>query len=618
MNRLLLWKLLPLALLLALAPARTLAHAPFMNDLHDVVIGRSVSATQAQAYVYTDAFDLHLAASDLYTMATALKWSYEIVGQPKYAINGLDPVNSSLEDPVLTPDAKNINKTINPRETGELASNYGDGRPNTITIRNIRLAPFGKPVVNDPTPGLIDQQAVTFWCSNGVKATSSTRFFYTDNNAWGYNRIPSLNPCVGKVDFLTKPWPVLDGPYGAITTETMADGRGICFRTDKRGDNMASVQNAYGFFTLTPNRVYRIRAMMNSSQATPGVTPFWDFILENWSDRTRKGLNAYGMDAYFLDNEGGANSVVSTQNGTEFVMYWAPAPFRTQQWNDLGSIYSKPAGIYSPLYSASKDPYLRFRVMDIESNPALRSDQRFGSLCLEKVVVESIPFSQVKHVGAPYVSIGNCAGSTGVIPFKQAVNTAPGGNVFIKGLVGTAVAYAADGTYVTLTPNAAAAQSMELVSVQPARDLKGIDLNGGVVLAAPYNDILDDYPIPWLSNQTLMLEADLSAPNANSEAHPWDIMVMSMESATNEVACESYVTANSKIGTPRYGAGPQTYTMFFNTMNETRSAVPNFHNLRWRLRFANSSKLNWPSPSDSTNSGGVRIHRIAVTPVSVY
>lgn len=598
-----------LTVAIALVSSQAMAMAPTIFDIPSPIVGSGTGSSQSTKYVYPDAFDLTTLAADDNTAAADLKWSYEIVGAPRYVINGLVALNSSVDDPINPPTVKDINHALATAEIKDV-----DRKPNTITIRNHRLAPIAGGGATDTTPGFIDQQLVTFWVSDGTAVSSKTVTFTTDNYANGWNRLQTAWK-MEKADFLTKSWRTVDGPYGDCTTRTMDDGKGICFNVQQLGNNMAAMSSPYGFFSLTPNKVYRIRATMNGSQATAGKTPLWDFLIDNYNGSYGKGLNAYGMDAIYMDNEGGANTVLSSQNGTDYVMYWAPAAFRTAQWNAVGTV-TVPTGIYSPSYSTDKDPYLRFRVMDVVNNPALRSDQKFGTLCMQKVFVESLPFSSVKKAPTPLVQIGT-VGATIPNKFKAAHATNLGGNVFIKGLVGTAVAYSSTGGYVNLTPNSTAAQGTELVAIQPATDLKGINTgDGSVVLTAPYTDILDDYPLPWTSNKVLMLEVDLAAPNSNSEAHPWDIIVLSMETVTNELMYESYVTATKKIASPRYNSTQQTYTLFFNTMNETKSTIANFHFLRWRVRFANSANLNWPNASDKTNSGGVSVKRIEVNEVT--
>lgn len=597
-----------LTVAIALVSAQAMAIAPTIFDIPSPIVGGGTGSSQVTKYVYPDAFDLNTLAADDNTPADQLKWSYEAVNT-KYAINGIATINSSTEDPINPITTKDINHALATAETKDI-----DKKPNTVTIRNIRLAPLTGTPATDTTAGIIDQQPVTFWCSDGTAVSSQTVMFYTDNYPWGNNRLQTVWK-LEKADYLTKSWTTVEGPFGDTTTRTMADGRGICFEVAQLNNNFASMSSPYAFFSLTQNSVYRIRATMNNSQASVGHTPFWDFLVDNYQgviDAT-KGLNLYGMDAMFLDNEGGANTVIQKENGTEYTFYWAPASFRTQAWNKStkGS-----GGAYDPDNSANKDPYLRFRVMDITNNKSLNSEQKFGTLCLQKVFVESIPFTSLQAGNVLY-QVGSTSPTNVIKGFKGATNTAPGGNVFIKGLVGTQVLYPSNGAYVTLKPSSTAAQGKEYTVIQPAVDLKGINTgDGGIVLTSPYTDILDDFPIAWTPNKLLMLEVDLSAPDATSEAHPWDYMIMSMESATNEMMFESYITANKKIATPKVGT-QQTYTMFFNTMNETKSAVANFHFLRWRLRFANNDQLNWPAVSDKTNVGAVRIHRVAVTEMSV-
>jgi len=525
---------------IALVSVQAMAVAPTIYDIPSPIVGNQQTGSQPTKYVYADAFDLTAPAiaddnlNNPPTSPTLLKWSYEIVGTAKYGINGLASINSTTGDVVNPPDALNINKTIDTaKETKDV-----DAKPNTLTIRNINLAPYTGTGATGAA-GFIDTQAVTFYCSNGAAVTSKTILFYTDNTNTagvpsGSNRLsqPKTLWKLEGQDGLAKSWSSMDAVVGTVTTSTWSDGKGICFNVPKPGNNMWAVVSKYQFFTLTNNNVYRIRATMNCSQATVGKTPFWDFILENYNSTVGKGLNLYGMDTFFLDNEGGANSVITTAQGTEFTMIWAPIAFRTAQWTN------GTTGVYTAQYANDKDPYLRFRVMDAVANPGLLSDQKFGAICLQKVVVESLPYSRFVEDATLY----NVTAPRGA----SASNNL--GNMYAAGLVGTTISYPSN-TVLNIQPGTAAWQ-LELVTVYPAVDLVGIN---STAMTPPWTQIADDWPIPWQSNKILKLEVGLVAPDNNSQLHPFDVIWLSMEPPTNEVDCESYVTATKGMGsTPQH------------------------------------------------------------------
>lgn len=180
---------------LALIGVHAPALAPMIMDLPSPIIGGSIGPTQSTRFVYPDAFNLDYIVYDDTTTATLLRWSYEIVGTPAYLINGVDPINSGAVDPVTVGDSSTINHYPGGmgRKNG-VAEDNPDGKVSTISIRNQHLSPLGAAPVENPPTGWIDTQPVTFWCSDGDKASSTTVMFYTDNNAGGWNRLSSRPP----------------------------------------------------------------------------------------------------------------------------------------------------------------------------------------------------------------------------------------------------------------------------------------------------------------------------------------------------------------------------------------------------------------------------------------
>lgn len=599
-NVLLLPGLILLALLgLALAPPRAAAMAPIIGDIPAPVVGGSTGTSQATRFVYPDAINLDLLVSDDQTTPTSLlKWTYEMVGS-NYLINGINPINSAVTDPVAVTDSQTINR--NPAGMGQkngVAEDNPDGKLATITIRNQHLSPLGGVPVSNPPVGFCDIQPVTFWCSDGNAVSSSTVLFYTDNYPGGYNRLSlysRIPPCHDNCEnFFNKSWKISEGPFGNVTTHTWpASGTGICLEVAKNGENYASVASPMEFLTLSPNSLYKIRLTINSSQIAPGHTPFWDIVIENAYDPVlKKGLNLYAMDAFFLDNVGGANSIIGTTSGTEVTLYWAPAAVNTPQFNNTKT------GAFSPTYSANKDARVRFRVMDVDSNAALINDQKYGAICLMNICISSIPMSKLNEVST-LVDITN--------PASNAAKPAGTGNMEVHSYLGASVVFS--GGALTITPNGAGV-SNELVTVTPSAST-----DGGMNPAYPFTNMADEWPIPWLSNKLYEMTVDLSAPTAADEAHPFDVIWLGMDTPTNEVNCESYVTSVKGIASPKVGT-PQSYTFFYNTQNETLSSYAQLHFLRWRLRFGNSTAVNFPNFTDLTNTGAVRIHRVRVRQVT--
>jgi hypothetical protein len=601
---------------IALVSVQAMAMAPVITDIPSPIIGNSTGSTQATRYVYVDAFNLDALVSDDNTSDAGLKWSYEIVGTPKYSING----NASLtatEDPAAPPATKQIAGpgAVQNQMAGAAAETGEDGNAKTITIRNINLFPYGGSPSTNPALGghPVDSQVVTFYCSDGQLAGSKDVFFYTDNtysggsasNPTGWNRLSGTPPSQFDqvvFDAKTYNW-YADGLFGNVTTSTYA-GKGVCLNVTPTGANFGALRSVQPYFQLTANTVYCIRATMNCTQASPGKTPFWDFILENWNGNVATGMNLYGMDTFFLDNEGGANAVITTAQGTELKMYWAPLPYQAPQWNDATN------GAFRANCDAVNDPCLRFRVLDVDSNTALLNNLKSGGICLLSVVVEAIPDANLVAVaGAPPVNI--------TVP-ADVPQTGEGGNMLAAGLLGSICNFADTAVPNTLkiTP-LVGGYAAELVEIRPATNRQYV---------FPGNTILDDWPIAWQANKIYKLEVELSAPDANSAAHPYDVMWLSIEPPTNEVITESFITATAgpagtvSIGMPKFAAvpAPQKYSMFYYSGNGTQSAVSQLHNLRWRVRFANASNLNMPLGTDvNNNNGSVRLHSVKVSVVEV-
>lgn len=561
-----------------------------------------INATQQTKYVYPNAFDLNMLVSDDQTTPTSLlKWTYEIPGTPLYLINGIKPIDPAVTDPVTVPDALTLNRAPargmgylgTTTETGGAALSYA-------TIRNEHMSPLGGTQLTTPTHGFCDIQPVRFWCSDGTAATSQTVIFYTDNDA--ANRL-SACPCnrtiVNRETFVGRSWPVgEEGFHGSLTTHTWPlTNTGICLEVGKTGDNWGSVSSPLNFLTLSPNTIYIVRLKMNCSQIAPGKTPFWDVVVENVYDPvSRRGLNLYGMDAFFLDNLGGANAIISSQTGTEIKLLFVPLAIRTPQMKNLFSDAS---------YTVHKNARLRFRVLDVDSAPALLNDQKFGAICLQSVQIESIPISKM-YEDQIFAQINTFQSNT----LTSGSQPAPGNNTQVHGYVNPTVVFSS-GT-LTLAP-AGAGVSNELVTVTPAADTDGA---GGPfpVIRSPYNNMADEWPIPWLSNTIYEFSAQLSAPTAEDEAHPWDVIWMGIDSPTNEVNCEGYVTSVYGLASPK-AAAPQTYTFLYNSQTETAASAAGLHALRWRLTFGNSTQVNFPQPTDLTNTGAVRIHNVTVRKV---
>jgi hypothetical protein len=578
---------------IAMLGAQAQAMAPTISDIPSPIVGSAEPVTGALAngnFVYLDAIDLNNMATDDVTAPADLMWTF--TGGSHYLINGVAPIDLSKTDPT-SPSASMI---INRNELDPVAGK--DSLKNTITIRNKALSPIGTagtaPGVNGIVPA--ETQTVTFFCSDGNAFSSETVFFYTDNG--GGDRLSgNLDPWkVEKTDKITTMWaqnPMEWGPSG-ITRKAGAGGTGVCLDVGTTGDNYGSVVTAFPYFNIAANQVYRIKMKMSCSNSNSLNMPFWDIVLENYESHTGKGLNLYIMDTRVFPNEGGANSLTSTPSN--FTFYWTPPAVATPQWNNAST------GAFTSARDSVNDPRLRFRVMDYSTAlvPEAQGDSKSGSVCIQEVEVASIAVTRATTVGTPLVNISSLI---------QA-NTAGTGNVDVSAVLSANnIQTNFTGGKLTITPQGTeGGQKLELVTIQPQAKTNGYTVDPANAEAG------NCWPIAWKTGKILRMEVGLDAPTANDAAHPWDAYIFLFGSMTNEVNMESYQTTNAGCGAPQVGS-PQTYTTFYYTGNETKSTTAGLHRLRWFMRVTNSDVANFPNPTDTRNSGAVRINSVKVDEV---
>jgi hypothetical protein len=580
-----------LTVAVAMLAVQAMAMAPVIGDVPSPIVGNAEASSGPTGFVYPDAFNLNNVVTDDTTAAGDIKWSYEIVGTPHYNINNVAPINSTSENPV-TPGAKQINSQVG---TGELNP---DNNPATITIRNVVLSPLagggaaaGTNGAENVIPG--ETQAVTLYASDGTTYSAKTVFFYTDNG--GSDRISQPAAAATPVrtfSFTGTAEGMAFGDYsGGSVTSSTSSGTAICMTSPQAdGGNYAFWYGQVGDFPLTKNAVYHLRAKVNSSQTTPNTVPFWDIVIDNGPDNGGHGMNLYGYDMMFFDNEGGANAALSDANGGKsFHLWFAPMPVGTAAWNDTtnGAFNAANAG-GTPNANAAR---LQFRMLDVGTG--VHAATAFGTLCLTDLVVERFDLSAMQTIGNVYDNSNMSAA------------TSSGGTTLVAGFFTPTVTFTSGD--LTVTPSTAG-RDLELVTIDPATNLL-------YDLANP-STIADNYPVAWTSNTLYQITVDMAAPDANSETNPWDCYEIGMDGPSNEVIVTSFVTAtkngatNVMCGTPKQGTA-QTYMQFFYTHNESASSVSQFHFLRPRVTLINVAGL-----TVGNNSGGVTISSIKVNKVS--
>jgi hypothetical protein len=606
---------------IALVSVQAMALAPVISDLPSPIVGSNTGVTGANPlwtpFVYPDAMDLNTLASDDFTSASSLMWTYT-GSNLAYLINGVPPISLTTTDPTSPTTSQIINRTV---AAAEAAQNL-DGKANTITIRNKNLAPLGGQVTLPTTPGLQTAQLVTFFCSDGNLYSSKTVYFYTDNG--GMNRLSGGSPWT-TLKGLTGPpsgadkftgwfWAKDNAQWavngGTCTTHTYNTSGGMCLDVGGAQNLIKTVDliSPYAYFTLAKNKLYRLTLQMNGSQLSPGTTPLWDFIIQNAKpgDGT-VGYNLYAQDSMFYDNPGfgGQNTVLNTSLGSNYVAYFAPGAVETSQWNDAAT------GAFATANVAQVQPLCEFRILNYPGLATGAGETRVGSVCIQGLTVESTDISRVKVLSSP----------VGISSLVQA-NSSSTGNVQEHSLYATGLSSAVfSGGAVTITPGttvvtfgtpstSVTGQQQEAAEIYPAIDLT--DGNDPSVAS-----FADNWPITWNTNDLLRYQVDVTTTDASS---PWDAIMLNMQGMDSEVLFESYVTSNFNIAAPKANV-KSTYEVFFYSMNKpfnnSNSSISGYQRLRWVLRFFNSPTVNFPTSTVSLNKSpitvtGIRVDKVAV------
>lgn len=581
---------------IAVMALQAMAIAPVIDPIPSPIVGSdsNLPVSQATPFVFPDAFDLDTKVADETTADADILWSYTYTGTDTYKINNVGKIIVGTDN-IDAPGAKRLNgSTTDPGDVDTLSK--------TITIRNIKYRPIGGPNTDPGYTGIGDSQVITFFASDGTTHNLGRQvIFYTD--AGGNDRFtgtptgtpiptayPTVHPPVSQLDNF-------DGVMLGTVTSSTEGGTAVCLQTSLSGLNYGMWNSDWGIIPLTANTVYRIRAKVSGTQVAgqAPTTPFWDMIIGNYQDVTH-GLNLYGGDHMFLDNEGpfvggvptpGANACLTTPaEGKTFTWVWCPAPIVTAAWND------PTTGIFATSVSATmRNAQFHFRVLDLgttSGNAGITADWDAGKLCLKDLVIESIPYSSLQFTQV------------------QNVTSFSATNLQVIGAIGGTTAERTFTSGACTVKPTSAAEEFEYTSIYP-----GDQVLSGTTPQTAYPIL---FPIPWESNTLYQVIWKLDAPTSNDESHPWDVLYISADTATNELIEYSFVTPNqNRCGMPKVGAA-QTFMSFLYSHNETVSSVANFHRIRPRMELANAGDgINFGTVSN----GAVRITGWTVNKVTI-
>jgi hypothetical protein len=306
---------------------------------------------------------------------------------------------------------------------------------------------------------------------------------------------------------------------------------------------------------LVDNSVYQLRLVM-SSNAAVGATPIMQYVINNTAGLDSNGF-AYGGEFFIVDQEGGANSIVSRSAGT-YYWYFVPTQVQVSNWQ------STTGGAFDPANSAIKNFRMEFNVFDVNGVGA--AENRAGTICLSNLTVSRAALSALNTGAAVYnVASGGFDATSwgGAIPIPgldgQLARTFSGGNMVVT----------------------ATGSALDLVALEPG--------------PAAFAPDAAHYPIATVADQLYKIEWTVAA----SAGTPIEIIRLDTDLTTNEIISNAYgaasagdgVTALGTAALPTGGGAAEVYTSFFYTHSTSLSGglIPAW---RPKLSIANRTDVN--------------------------
>jgi len=572
-----------LAVAIATISASAFCRAPVISDFLSPIITDDKPVTNSNSFVYPDAVNLDLKASDPdgAPAAGSIIWSF--TGDGTYKINNRDPLNLVAGNDPNAPGTKEVGKTgLDDPVTGE----GQDSNVRTITFRNVHLSPVGGPNTVVNTPGIIaaETKAVTLFASDGTTYTSKSFLVYTRKGGVdqlsGASTTPIIPVVPSTVPSTTGGWT----QFNVLAGLTFSSTGGLCLQGSLTPGGFGGWVSPYGILPLVANNVYRIRLNVSTGSApaiAAGVTPLWDLVLDNFSGTAAVEDQRYSCDWLFWDNNGAADSAgVATPGGRHvFDCWWAPMPVLLSDWN------STSTGEFRPAVDAFNDGRLQFRMLDVD-NSAVDGQNDAGTLCVTSYQIDRIALSDLTTVGSPLLN---------QTVFSAATNSVTMLNISVN--PSTTVSYT--GGAATVSPaNGTAWSVVEVANF----DLGDTNVNYGTPTT-----LSDNWPIPWVSDQLLKYTIGVQAPDATGQTNPPDAIHMMMDTASTELVADNLVLfTTSLVGGPK-SAAVNDYVMLFYTHNKTLNVTPQYAFLRTRFGILCRSDLQTGVPPSAANPSGVKI-----------
>lgn len=566
-----------MTVVIAVMGLQAMAMAPVVENIRDQIVGDAEDASSANVFVFPDAIDLTNAASDdgLPQPLTQFTWSFfENTGT--YILNGKASL-ADTDDPAAPPTAKVISSSDSETYVADAQNvwNSRDTDPLTVTIRNEVLTPISGGAGADPgAAGLSTPVAVTLFASDGDRAGSTTLFVYSDNDGWdGASPTQVLPTREVERDFsagIPSGW-TYNNLFGSTGMSSSTTG-GMCLVAPAAGNQASRWHGPYGDtqaggLTLVNNNVYRVRLTMSTNQTTAGNVPLWDVIFENQNDTGTQGAFVYGADYWFLDNQGSANAIKGPSVGRNvFDVWYAPLTVGQAAWQTW---------VADSANTAAKNMRTILRVIDYAAN-GYNAEADSGSVCLTDMLVDRIAEADIPVAQTVFEDTNLTAAN------------------WTARALGGATTSTFSGGDLSITPTSSWTTDT-IIFVEPG------DTNFST------GNLADNYPIPWLSDTLYVGEADVVAANATGESNPPDFIQVHVDSASNELFLDSYVTPNAgRVAMPVVGT-TKTYKAFFYSMSASLAADAQLKTLR--ARFSTGALA---SITTHTNNGGVILQAVRV------
>jgi len=559
-----------LTVAVALMGYKAMSAAPTIGNIPDVIIGDAEDGSGSNVFVFEDAINLDTFVSDDTTSDGGILWSFQ-EASGRYNVNNKPQVGGDPNNPGAASLTVGVG---DPADTTTLV---------TATFRSIAYSPVAGPNTAPPGAGVQDGRVMTLIASDGT--TYSTQQFLVYVDAGGTDRLSGnvADVQVAEIQFDASNnggWSSYDALPGISTVTWALNANGICIDATANGTNIAGWQSdangtgPYDFVNLTQNAVYEARLHVTTN-AAGGATPMWTMVYEQF-------VNAYGGDYAFYDNFGSANAPAPNGNfAGDYRVFFTPLPVATASWN-ASSLFTSQA--------AENGFRLQLRTLDV----GLAGADPYGAAS----DVGQICWKSIEVLRYDLASLGATTTDYSVTDFTAAPNQFPGApdpnawtvQIFSQTPADQTVSFA--GGNITITPQGNAWQNNATFG-----QLRPGDQNFGAGIS---DALLDNYPVPWLSDTLYNVVATITAPGAGDATNPPDFLRLGADVLSNESIAYNYVTTKYAVaGMPK--TTPGAYNAFWFSHSVTDAPEAQTHRFRPRFEFGTANEF-----VDVTNTGGFR------------